>query len=440
MSGIATVLAAMGHTVTGSDRHPSPTLQRLHLAGIQTASGHHPELVAGVDLVTASTAVPADDPEVAEAARLGIPVLSRGAILSAICRQRRVIAVAGTHGKTTTSAMLALVLERAGLQPSFVIGGDVAGLGPGARWAKGPWIVVEADESDGTFLELGAEMVIVTNVEPDHLEHFGSLDALHAAFELFVGGAPGPKVVSADDAGAAAVGRKAGGGAAGVVTFGVDAGAGWRIARPEPGRASYRFVAERGGLVVPVEMHVPGLHNARNAIAALAAAVAIGVDPALGAIALAEFRGVGRRFEWRGERNGVTYVDDYGHLPGEVRAALSAAHDGEWSRIVAVFQPHRYSRTEALWADFADAFGDADVVVVTDVYSSGEPPRPGVTGRLVADAVRSVHRGPVHYVPRLEALPTVLESLLLPGDLCLTLGAGDLTLAVTALVAGEASR
>ncbi|MCU4183685.1 UDP-N-acetylmuramate--L-alanine ligase [Acidiferrimicrobium sp. IK] len=440
MSGIATVLASMGHTVTGSDLRDSPVLERLAGAGIRTVAGHDPALVTGADMVTASTAVPADDPEVAEARRLGIPVLSRAAILAAICRQRRVIAVAGTHGKTTTSSMLAVLLDHAGEDPSYVIGGDIAGLGPGARWGSGQWMVVEADESDGTFLQLGAEVAVVTSIEPDHLEHFGSLDALRLAFEGFLAATPGAKIVSADDPAAAAVGRAAGGPPAGVVTFGTDPGAGWHIADTRPGRGSFRFQATHEATAVEVDLQVPGLHNARNAAAALAAAVAVGVAPAAAAAGLGAFRGVGRRFERRGERGGVTYIDDYGHLPGEVRAALGAARDGDWSRVVAVFQPHRYSRTEALWASFADAFGDADVVVITDIYPSGEAPRPGVSGELVADAVRGAHAGPVHYVPRLEDLPASLEAILLPGDLCLTLGAGDLTLAVDRLVAGERPR
>lgn len=437
MSGIATVLAAMGHTVTGSDLRPSPTLQRLAAGGIRTVVGHDPVLASGADLVAVSTAVPTSDPEVVEAHRLGIPVLARAAILAAICQQRRVIAVAGTHGKTTTSSMLALLLERAGLDPSYVIGGDITGLGPGARWGGGAWIVVEADESDGTFLDLGAEVVVVTSVEPDHLDHFGSFEALTAAFGRFVAAPSGPKVVSADDLGAAAVGRAAGGPAAGVLTFGVDPGSSWKITKVAPARDSFGFVADRHGLRVAVALQVPGLHNARNAIAALAAAVAIGVEPTVAAAGLGQFQGVGRRFERRGERAGVTYVDDYGHLPGEVRAALAAARDGGWSRVVAVFQPHRYSRTAALWASFADAFADADVVVITDVYPGGEAPRPGVTGELIASAVLQSHPGPVHYVPHLADLPAALEALLRPGDLCLTLGAGDLTGAVDRLVAGR---
>lgn len=439
MSGIITVLAAMGHSVTGSDLRPSPVLDRLAASGIGVGTGHDPQRVATADLVAASTAVPGDDPELAEARRLGIPVLRRAEILAAICRERRVIGVAGTHGKTTTSSMLAVLLDAAGWDPSYIIGGDIAGVGPGARWGRGEWMVVEADESDGTFLELGAEAVVVTSVEADHLEHFGDLAALTAAFDRFVAEAPGPKVISADDAGAAGVAARAvAAGVGAVERFGVDASADWQLVGAEAGRSAITFSALHGGIRTgPVRLGVPGMHNARNAIAALAVAVGVGVDAGVAAVALEHFAGVGRRFEWRGERAGVTYVDDYGHLPGEVRAAIAAARDGGWGRVVAVFQPHRYSRTAALWATFADAFDDADVVVVTDIYSSGEAPRPGVTGALVADAVRRAHPGPVYYVARLDDLPAALEELLAPGDVCLTLGAGDLTLVVDRLVAGR---
>ena len=437
MSGIATVLAAMGHHVTGSDLRASGALRRLAAAGIPVVEGHDPGLAAGAELLAASSAVPAGDPEVQAALGAGVPVLSRADILAAICAQRRVVAVAGTHGKTTTSSMLAVLLAHAGVDPSYVIGGDIAGLGPGARWGGGEWMVVEADESDGTFLRLGAEAAVVTSIEPDHLEHFGSLQALGQAFERFVVTATGPAAISADDPGAAELARVAAGAGADVRTFGVDPGSTWRIEDPEPGRASFRFRAVGEGVAVPVELRVPGLHNARNAAAAMAVAVAIGVDPMVAAAGLGSFRGVGRRFERRGERAGVTYVDDYGHLPGEVRAALAAARDGGWSRVVAVFQPHRYSRTEALWESFADAFAQADVVVVTDVYPSGEAPRPGISGALVADAVRAAHPGPVHYVARLEDLPGALAGIVAPGDVVLTLGAGDLTDVVDRLVAGS---
>ena len=420
MSAIAEVLAALGHQVSGSDQVASPVLDRLRSVGVAAVVGHDAGHVpAGVDAVAISTAVAADNPEVVEARRRGVPVLRRADVLSALTRLRRTIAVAGTHGKTTTSSLLACALTSAGLDPSFVVGGVIAGFGTGARWGTGEWLVVEADESDGTFLDLDVEIAVVTSVEPDHLEHYGSFDALVDAFALFLARAP-QRLVCADDAVAAELGA-----GASASTYGFEAGAGLRITDYAPaGRSTSFALGELGRVDVPL----PGRHNARNATAALGAALLAGAGFAGAAAGVTGFAGVGRRSQLRGERAGVTYVDDYAHLPGEVAPTLAAAREGGWSRVVAVFQPHRYSRTEALGAGFADAFTDADVVVVTEIYAAGEPARPGVSGRLVADAVRDAHPGArVEWVPERADLVAFLRRELRPGDLCITLGAGDLT-------------
>jgi UDP-N-acetylmuramate--alanine ligase len=435
MGSIATVLAAMGHEVSGSDQRPSDALSRLRSVGVSTWVGHEPTRLAGVDLVAASTAVPAADPEVAAARSVGTPVLRRAEILAAICAQRRTVAVAGTHGKTTTSSMLALLLEAAGWDPSYVIGGEITGIGAGARWGAGEWMVVEADESDGTFVELGAEVAVVTNLEPDHLEHHGSFDRLVEAFDRFVAGTPGARVIGVDDPGSAALAARATSAGLAVDTFGLDPDATCSGRGLLPGRSSIGFTATwRGRDIGTASLAVPGAYNVRNALAALAAACAIGVEPSVALAGLERFGGVGRRFEWRGERDGVTFVDDYGHLPGEVRAVLAAVRDAGWGRVVSVFQPHRYSRTAALWRDFAGAFDDADMVIVTDVYASGEARRHGVDGSLVAGAVRDGGHPDVRYCPDLADLPALLSGVLVPGDLCLTLGAGDLTSVVDRLV------
>jgi UDP-N-acetylmuramate--alanine ligase len=433
MGAMAEVLAAMGHRVSGTDLAVSPELDRLAGLGVEVAVGHHPELVEGVEAVAASTAVPATDPEVAAARRRGIPVLRRADLLAAMCGRRRTVAVSGTHGKTTTSAMLSASLAAAGMQPSFVVGGRVLDVGSGGRWDSGEWLVVEADESDGTFLELPAEAVVVTSVEPDHLEHYGSFDNLVSAFGRFLAAAPGVRVVCADDPVAAEVGA-----ARGAVTYGTSHEADYRLVDVERGRAGVTFGLEHAGEVLGrVRVPLPGLHNARNAAAAVVAATALGAPFDAAAAGVARSGGVARRFHRRGERDGVTFVDDYAHLPGEVAAALSAATDGGWDRVVAVFQPHRYSRTQALATDFAGAFVGADLVVVTDVYAAGEPPRRGVTGRLVADAVTTGPGAPpVSYVPDRAGLVSYLRSVLRAGDLCLTLGAGDLTTLADELLAG----
>ena len=425
MSAIAEVLATMGHRISGSDQRPSAVLDRLRAAGIQATVGHDPSHVGpGLDALAISTAVAPDNPEVQAARRLDIPVLRRADVLAALTGLRRTVAVAGTHGKTTTSALLSSALLAAALDPSFVVGGELAGLGTGARWGGGEWLVVEADESDGTFLDLDVDTAVVTSLEPDHLEHYGGFDKLVDAFAVFLDGAGTARLVCADDPLSAKVGA-----AAGAATYGFADGAGLRIVDFQATRRATSFTLVRDGAELgPVRVPLPGRHNARNATAAVGAALLAGATFEAVAAGIAGFAGVGRRSQLRGERDGVTFVDDYAHLPGEVAPTLAAARDGGWGRVVCVFQPHRYSRTEALWATFADAFVDADVVVVTEIYAAGEQPRPGVSGRLVADAVRDAHPSAhVEWLPERAETVAFLRRELRPGDLCLTLGAGDLT-------------
>ena len=423
MSGIASVLAAMGHAVSGSDLKWSPGLERLRAAGVQVHVGHDPAQVDDAELVTASTAVGSSNPEMAEARRRGLPCYSRADVLAAVCGQRRCVAVSGTHGKTTTTSMLALVLVEAGLHPSFLVGGDVAAIGTNAVWGSGEWLVVEADESDGTFLALDPEIAVVTNVEPDHLDYYGSFEALTAAFDRFCTDRPGGVVAGADDPVAAGVGRRHG-----AQLVGAGAGADYRLAEVVggPGGASFDLVHHEETLG-RIELPVTGGNITQNAAMATVAALVLGAPFEAARSALARFAGVARRYESRGERNGVRFVDDYAHLPSEVSAVLSAA-GAEGRRLVVVFQPHRYSRTAAVGPAFADAFEGADVVVVTDVFGAGETPVPGVTGHVVADAVARAHPElEVHYVPGRAELRAQVADLLRPGDLCLTLGAGDLT-------------
>jgi UDP-N-acetylmuramate--alanine ligase len=424
MSAIATVLHAMGHRVSGSDLRESAVTERLRALGVEVAVGHGPDNVGDADLLTRSTAVGPDNPEVVEARRRGLPVLSRAETLAGIAARRRCIAVAGTHGKTTTASMLALILVESGLRPSFLIGGEVNEIGTNAVWDSGAWIVVEADESDGTFLHLVPDIAVVTNIEADHLDHYGSFDAVRTAFAEFLASAR-HRVVGSDDAEARAVGQ-----AVGADLVGLEDGATHAITAVRTGRSSAAFdlTGPGGALPIHLDVAVPGLHNVENAAVATVAALDAGASAEAAARALARFGGVARRFEFRGELDGVTYVDDYAHLPTEVRAALAAARNGGWGRVVAVFQPHRYSRTAEVGAAFGGAFAHADVVVLTDVYGAGEAPVPGVSGRLVADAVRQALPGvELHYVPGRSDLVGTVAGLLRPGDLCLTLGAGDLT-------------
>jgi UDP-N-acetylmuramate--alanine ligase len=440
MSAIGTVLVAMGHRVTGSDTADSSYLRHLRELGAQVTVGHDPATAATAEVVVRSTAIPDDDPDVISARAAGRTVWRRADVLAAICRLKRTLAVSGTHGKTTTSSMLAITLRRLGWQPSMIVGGEIAGFGPGAAWAPdGDWFVVEADESDGTFIELGAEAVIVTSVEADHLEHYGGLGGLEAAFDRFVVEPPGPALVCADDPGAIRLAETRRAAGRRPTTYGASSGSDLRVSDIELARGSAMFtvtVVDGAALGRPdltgssgrVELAVPGRHNVLNAAGVIALVTSLGGEWPATLEAIGAYRGVGRRFEDRGQVQGVSFVDGYDHLPTEVAAAIATAVSGGWSRIVAVFQPHRYSRTEALWADFADAFEGADVVVITGIYAAGEAPRPGVTGDLIADAVRRAHpEADVRYAGGLDEAGALVTTILRPGDLCLTLGAGDIT-------------
>ncbi len=432
MSAIAVVLRAMGHTVSGSDLKDSPVAARLRALGISVALGHSAQHVGEVDAVTYSPAVSPKNPEIIRAAELGALVIARSGILAAICATRRCLAVAGTHGKTTTASMLSLILVEAGLRPSFVIGADVNEIGTNAVWDVGDWLVVEADESYGTFQAIAPDLAVVTNVEADHLDFYGTFENLRSAFGAFVGAARLGAVVSADDQGSADIGREFA-----ATSVGTDDGSDFTMTNVEQRRSSISFsLRGPGGELGRITVGVPGLHNARNAALAVVAALAAGAPFEAAATALARFAGVTRRFEFRGEVGGVTFVDDYAHLPTEVRAALATARAGGWNRVIAVFQPHRYSRTAALAEQFGAAFAQADALVVTDVYSAGEAAVPGISGQLVVDAVADQDpRLPVIYAPGgWEEWRLAVGSLLAPGDLCLTLGAGDLTTLPDALL------
>ena len=424
MSAIASVLRAMGHQVTGSDLRDGPAVARLRAEGVPVAIGHDPANLGDAALVAASSAIRDSNPEIRAARSRGVPVARRSQILPAIASNRRTIAVAGTHGKTTTSSMLGLVLVEAGLAPSFIIGGDVNEIGTGAMWDTGEWFVVEADENDHTFLALDPEVAVVTSIESDHLENYQDAPALLAdAFEEFLAPAR-HRIVCADDPGAARLGA-----AVGATSYGTADDADFRMVDVSLKMPTSEFELWEGATRLgTVRLPTPGLHNARNAAAAIVAALAAGASFADAARALARFGGVARRFEFRGDVAGITFVDDYAHLPGEVSAALAAARTGDWRRVVCVFQPHRYSRIASVGADFADSFVEADHVVLTGIYPSGEAPRPGVTSKIILDAVLDAHPwSSVTWLPRLDEVADWLEARLRPGDLCLTLGAGDLT-------------
>jgi UDP-N-acetylmuramate--alanine ligase len=425
MSAIALLLARMGHRVSGSDIKTATVLERLAAAGVEVYVGNRAEHVpVDADAVVYSTAVPRTNVELRAADDRGLPVLHRSGALAALAATRRTIAVAGSHGKTTTASMLALILRSAGLAPSFVIGGEVNEVGANAAFGEGEWFVVEADESDGTFLHLAPEGALVTNIEPDHLDHYGGFAALVGAFEQFVDAATGPVVCCADDPVAARIASAR----ANVRTYGFAPDAHYRVVNERTDERGSRFTLVVDGTAL-AEIAVPfGVKAASNAAGATAIALEIGVGIDDAARALAGFGGVARRFQFRGERDGVTFIDDYAHLPSEVAAAISTARSGPWRRVIAVFQPHRYTRTASIGPQFGDAFTDADALVLTDVYPAGETPIPGVSGRVILHATLDRHPAlPVTYLPRRVDLLRVPERMARPGDVVLTLGAGDLT-------------
>jgi UDP-N-acetylmuramate--alanine ligase len=420
MSGLALVARELGATVTGSDLAESAYCARLRAAGIAPVIGHDAANVPEGAEVVVSTAIPDDNPELAGAREAGATVLHRGELLGELSRMKRTIAVGGTHGKTTSASMAALALLESGREPAFLIGGELRAAGTNAAWGAGEWAVIEADESDRSFLELGRDVAVVTNIELDHHATYSSLGELVEAFEEF-----------AAPAGVRVLGP-------GVELPGEGEALAFEIADVEqlqltPGGS--RFVVEG----VEVELQVPGEHNILNALAALAALRAAGVSPEEAAPGLAKFTGAGRRFEQHGRTaSGALVYDDYAHHPTEVRATLAAARTLEPRRLVACFQPHLYSRTRMLARDFGRALALADLVVVLDVYRARERPEdfPGVSGFLIAQTAADAAEGrPVWWLPRIDDAERELRAELTDGDLLLTLGAGNVDELARRLVA-----
>ena len=425
MSAIAIVLAEMGHQVSGSDIRERPVLERVRAAGVDVHVGHDRRRVAGCTAVTASTAVPAMNIELDEAAKSGIAVLTRAGMLSSICAQAKSLGVAGTHGKTTTTSMLMLILAAAGLRPSFIIGGDVTDMGTGAQWTGREWLVVEADESDGTHLELPLFGTILLNVEVDHLDFFGTEDAIIASFDQYLDQTAGPKVLCIDDPVCAELARRHR-----AITYGTSSAADYRAIDISSDHGSNSFTVAHAGMILgSVALPLRGIHNVRNALGALAMACSVGIDFEVAAQALAKFGGVARRFDIRGVDGGATLVDDYAHLPSEISAVLAAARtsgDG-WRRVVAVFQPNRFNRMAIMSPAYRDAFIDAELVVLTDIYASGTTPIPGVTGKLVVNAVLDAHPATrLAWMPRRGDLIDYLAKELREGDVCISMGCGDI--------------
>ncbi len=428
MSGIAEVLANLGYQVSGSDLKESAATQRLRSLGITVHLGHQGQAIEGAQVVVISSAVKGDNPEVVAAHAAKVPVIPRGEMLAELMRMKYGIAVAGSHGKTTTTSMVAQVLNQGGIDPTIVIGGKLGTIGSNAKLGKGPFLVAEADESDGSFLMLNPTLAVITNIDREHLDHYKDLDEIQDAFVAFANKVPfyGSVFLCLDDANAAAVRPRL---KRRVRTYGthpqVDIRA--REIRQDGFRTHFKVTAQ-GADLGAFSLGVPGHHMVLNALAAIGIALELDVEPDVIRASLSSFTGADRRFHLKGERGGVLVVDDYGHHPTEIMATLAAARAGfPERRLVAAFQPHRYSRTKALLEEFGTAFFEADSVLVTDIYAAGEQPIQGVDGAAVVEALRSHGQKEVHLVGRVEDLPEAMKRHTRSGDLVITFGAGSIT-------------
>jgi UDP-N-acetylmuramate--alanine ligase len=427
MSGIAEVLLNLGYRVTGSDLKGSDITRRLASLGATIYEGHKAQNLVQADVVVISSAVKKDNPEVVAARQRKIPVIPRAEMLAELMRLKYAVAVAGSHGKTTTTSMVATVLSAAGLDPTAVVGGKVNVLDSNAKLGKSELMVVEADESDGSFLKLHPAITVVTNIDPEHMDHYGTLEALKTAFVEFCNRVPfyGLNVLCLDHPNVQELVPRL---EKRVVTYGSSHMADYRLEGVRLEGFSTRFQAfRRDEPLGEFRVRMVGAHNALNALAVIAVAeeMEIPLDTVRGA--LAEFGGVQRRFTVRGEVNGITVVDDYGHHPTEVLATLAGARRAFGRRLVVAFQPHRYTRTHDLKKEFTTSFNDADVLFVSSVYAAGEEPIPGATGDALAEAIRAHGHRDVTYVDKRVDLPAAIAPRLREGDIVLTLGAGDIT-------------
>ena len=437
MCGIAEVLANMGYKVSGSDMNDTEITRHLTKIGCTIKQGHRADNVEAADVVVVSSAIKGYNPEVEAARARSIPVIPRAEMLGELMRMKYGIAVAGAHGKTTSTTMMHTVLMAAGLDPTAVIGGRVNSLGlANARWGKSDYLVAEADESDGSFLTLTPTLAIVTNVDAEHLDHYGTFDNVKKAFTDFCNRVPfyGMSALCGDNAGVQAILPSM---TKRFATFGISSQATYRARNIRPDGLTTRFVAwrradELGEVVLPM----PGEHNVLNALGVLVIADFLGIPFETYVKALASFEGVARRFTVRGEVGGITIVDDFGHHPAEVRATLAGAKQSFGGRrIVAAFQPHRYTRTRDQWQEFPRAFHDADKVVICDIFAAGEKPIDGISSEQLVRLAREAGHKDITYIPKREDLAAWLDAQAKAGDLVITLGAGNIQLACNDVIA-----
>ncbi|GMK38402.1 UDP-N-acetylmuramate--L-alanine ligase [Paenibacillus sp. CCS19] len=440
MSAIARVMLEMGYKVTGSDVVKGELAEKLAQKGAGIYIGHEADNVKGSDLVVYSTALPKDNVERQAAEALNIPILHRAQMLARLMNAGKGVAVAGAHGKTTTSSMIALVMETCGIDPTFIIGGEIVNVGTNAKAGKGEYVVAEADESDGSFLQYHPAMAIVTNIEPDHLENYdGDFNKLKSAYVQFLQQvkSDGKAIVCIDDANLQELLPQVNSGslrADQVITYGIDCEAQYRATNIELGDRKVTFKLHREGAELgQVELSVPGRHNVYNAMATIITCLEAGLPFASVADAIKQFRGAKRRFHVLGEKNDILVIDDYAHHPTEIQATISAAK-ATGKRIVAVFQPQRYTRTYFLLEQFSCAFGEADEVIITDIYSpAGEQQIEGVSSRRLVELIIQNSNANTHYVPTKEEVLERLKASMKPGDLIITMGAGDIWKVAAAL-------
>jgi UDP-N-acetylmuramate--alanine ligase len=433
MSGIAEVMHNLGYTVQGSDIAEGYVVEGLRSRGIKVTIGHAAENVTEAAVVVTSTAVKRDNPEVVYALEHRIPVVRRAEMLAELMRLKNTVAVAGTHGKTTTTSMVACLLEAGGVDPTVINGGIINSYGSNARLGASDWMVVEADESDGSFLRLDGTIAVVTNIDPEHLEHYGSFEKVKDAFVEFIENVPfyGAAVVCIDHPEVQALIAKVRDRR--VITYGFSAQADVRGEAVTPVPGGNRFdvvIRERDGeqrRIDGIEMPMPGRHNVQNALAAIAVAIEMGCDDELVRCGFAKFEGVKRRFTKVGEVDGVSVIDDYGHHPVEIRAVLAAAREGVRGRVLAVVQPHRFTRLRDLMQDFQTAFNDADAVYVTPVYAAGEAPIAGVDADALVAGLKAWGHRDAHAVGSADELADLIAGTARSGDMVVCLGAGDIT-------------
>ncbi|MGP1471623.1 MAG: UDP-N-acetylmuramate--L-alanine ligase [Schwartzia sp. (in: firmicutes)] len=426
MSALARILLEKGCQVSGSDIAASPLTEQLQSKGAKILIGHRAENINGAEAIVVSSAIPENNPEVVAAKALGIPRFHRSDVNAALVNAAKGIAVAGAHGKTTTTSMIGLVLEHGGLDPTIIIGGEVDYLSGNARLGKGAYLVSEADESDGSFLKLKPHIAVVTNVEDDHLDHYGSMENIRRAFRQFMDNVEretGFVVLCFDNDTVRAIAQETD---RHIVSYAVGQEADYQAVHVTPTGTGTSFdVSHEGRLLGHVTLGLPGLHNVSDALAAIVTGLLCGLTVEEAAAGLAAFHGAKRRFETKAHVKDVWIVDDYAHHPTEIAATLAAARQTSAKRIICAFQPHRYSRTKLLAKEFGTAFREADVLVLTGIYAAGESPLPGIDGTTILAAVTEGTGQPVTYIEARENLAAYLETVVRPGDLVLTMGAGD---------------